>query len=153
MSTRDDIIKLVIQRADELMDASEAARKRRAWDKEEALERASDEFRRFAKDLRKGAQPKPAPFDPASLDTMTIDQRSVVRVMLLQHPDFGCLDFATIAHDAKLHRQRVRRACRALAKKGATEFHSGLSDSDGGFRGAGYCVSKAARKALEGKTI
>lgn len=59
-----------------------------------------------------------------------------------------CLPFAPICLGTKLDRRRVRVICRALARKGLTEFYSGLCDSDGGFRGAGYCLTDAGRLAL-----
>lgn len=52
-----------------------------------------------------------------------------------------CFGFQPIAMAIGIERSLVRRAVRALARKGYAEFHKGLCNDDGEFAGAGYCVS------------
>lgn len=47
-----------------------------------------------------------------------------------------------------LSRARVRRACRALRRKGLTEYQSGLCDCDGTFAGAGYSATQSGAAHL-----
>lgn len=53
-----------------------------------------------------------------------------------------CSGFANIAAEAQMTDLReVRRIVRRLARKGLAEYHKGLSDDGGEFRGAGYCIT------------
>jgi len=61
-----------------------------------------------------------------------------------------CVPFAPICESTRLSRARVRFICRALRRKGLAEFHSALWTEEGYPAGAGYCISKAGVKALEG---
>lgn len=53
--------------------------------------------------------------------------------------------FAAIGECVRLDRKTIRRACRSLARKGLTEFKSGLWYEDGGPAGSGYGITKAGR--------
>ena len=56
--------------------------------------------------------------------------------------DYNCLFFKYIARTTKLTIKEVRRACRSLAKKGLTEYMTGLVDGDGMVAGSGYCCTE-----------
>lgn len=58
--------------------------------------------------------------------------------------DFGFYPFAPIARATGLNRREVRLACRALARKGLTEFGRGLCNEDGDFVGSGYRATRGA---------
>jgi DNA-binding transcriptional MocR family regulator len=53
-----------------------------------------------------------------------------------------CYFFRYIAKELKLEITQVRRACRALARKGLAEYVRGLFDDDGMVAGSGYCATK-----------
>jgi DNA-binding IclR family transcriptional regulator len=58
--------------------------------------------------------------------------------------------FARIADGTGLDRATVRRAVRALARKGLAEYAKALCDIDGRFAGAGYRITAKGREmALE----
>jgi DNA-binding MarR family transcriptional regulator len=62
----------------------------------------------------------------------------------------GCYrPFAPIMEETGLDRATVRRACRALARKGLAEYSNALSDMDGRFRGAGYAATKAGKSLAQ----
>lgn len=56
--------------------------------------------------------------------------------------DFSVLSFDTIAGRAGIDRSKVRRAVRALARKGLVEFHRVSWTDDGEMCGAGYGLTK-----------
>ena len=61
-----------------------------------------------------------------------------------------CIPFAPICRDTGYDRRTVKRYVRALARKGLAEYHRGLcTEDEGGFAGAGYCITKAGQKVLE----
>lgn len=61
-----------------------------------------------------------------------------------------CFPFKTIAgHGDGLPLEKVRRAVRGLARKGLAEYHKALSDDDGRFVGAGYCITHLGLKVAE----
>lgn len=75
-------------------------------------------------------------------------ERTVLAVLANTGLD-ACLSFEGIRQRLRgesgreLDRSRVRRSCRALARKGLAEYHCGLWNDEGEPAGAGYCVSKA----------
>jgi hypothetical protein len=54
--------------------------------------------------------------------------------------------FAYMMERTGLDRKIVRRACRALRRKGFTEFSAGLWSEDGKPAGAGYRITKAGER-------
>jgi len=62
-----------------------------------------------------------------------------------------CIGFSWIGDDARIERRLVRLACRSLARKGLSEFYSGLFDEDGKVAGSGYCATKKGFELMEGK--
>jgi hypothetical protein len=54
-----------------------------------------------------------------------------------------CLYFRTIAKETDLREAEVRKAVRALARKGLAEYHRGLFTEDGEAAGSGYCCTAA----------
>ena len=65
------------------------------------------------------------------------------------YTDYDYLSFNTIAKNSGLDRNVVRRTVRAMARKGVTEFGSGLSNDDGEFAGSGYGLTHAGRVLME----
>lgn len=65
--------------------------------------------------------------------------------------DFGYLSFANIAKRGKLDPSIIRRAVRALARKGMAQYEKGLCTDGGEFAGSGYCATQAAITALQPK--
>lgn len=63
--------------------------------------------------------------------------------------DMMCFPFAPIMKQTWLDRKTVRRACRALARKGLAEYANALSTEDGEFAGAGYGCSDAGEKFID----
>ena len=60
-----------------------------------------------------------------------------------------CVGFAPLCEKLETSDRRdVRRIVRLLARKGYAEFYRGLSDDEGEFRGAGYCITPEGRKAV-----
>lgn len=64
-------------------------------------------------------------------------------------PDYRCVPFSHLVIETRLDRRTVRRHCRALAREGLAEFHSGLWTDDGETAGSGYCISVAGREHLK----
>lgn len=64
--------------------------------------------------------------------------------------DAGFCAFVYLGEETKLERKDVRRACRALRRKGLAEFGAGLWSEDGEMRGAGYAATKAGRDWVDG---
>ncbi len=57
-----------------------------------------------------------------------------------------CIPFRVIEDETGLPRAEVRRACRALARKGLAQYFRGLwSEEEDRPAGAGYCISKAGQ--------
>lgn len=63
--------------------------------------------------------------------------------------DFGYLPFEPISRNTGLDVRLVRRACRALTRKGLAEFARGLWREDGGPGGSGYAATESGRAVLE----
>lgn len=66
-------------------------------------------------------------------------------------PEIGwCKFFSMVAEDTGLTKKEVRRAVRALSKKGFAEYIRGLLDESGdpGYFGSGYCATQAGVTAL-----
>ena len=59
-----------------------------------------------------------------------------------------CTPFKPIQDLTLLDRSHVRRAVRALARKGFAEYFKGLTTEDGDFVGAGYCITKLGIERL-----
>jgi len=62
--------------------------------------------------------------------------------------DFGYLSFADISSRTGLERKIVRRACRALARKGLAAYGRGLFNDDGEVAGSGYTATRQARSTV-----
>lgn len=58
-----------------------------------------------------------------------------------------CVSFSYLADEGRTIKD-VRRACRALRRKGLAEFHRGLMNDDGEVAGSGYCISPAGEAFL-----
>lgn len=74
------------------------------------------------------------------------EQVKVLRFLSASYSDWegNCWPFKPIMKATRLPRPAVRKACRALARKGLTEFHSGLwSVCHDRPVGSGYCCTKA----------
>jgi len=59
-----------------------------------------------------------------------------------------CVGFAHISLCLEMDRSDVRRIVRHLARRNLAEFHKGLCDDDGMFRGSGYCISHRGRAVV-----
>jgi hypothetical protein len=57
--------------------------------------------------------------------------------------DFGYYRFSSISAETRLNRKQVRRACRALKRKGFAEYGRGLWTEDGEPAGSGYRATKS----------
>lgn len=57
-------------------------------------------------------------------------------------PDYGYFSFSLIATKSGVEKHRIRRAVRALSRKGFLQFAKGLTDEDGEFRGSGYGLTQ-----------
>lgn len=64
-----------------------------------------------------------------------------------------CTRFKYIADDLKLEVRQVRRACRALARKGLAKYVRGLFDDDGMVAGSGYCATDIGAKQINSETL
>lgn len=76
----------------------------------------------------------------------------VLRALVVgsEHGEPGwCTPFAPLARRTRLPVAEVRRLCRALRRKGLTEYHSGLWSEEGQPAGAGYCASAAGFNLIE----
>lgn len=65
--------------------------------------------------------------------------------------DFGYLSFGAVAEKSGVEHHKIRRAVRAIARKGLLQFARGLTNDDGEFYGAGYGLTaqgKAYRAAV-----
>lgn len=62
-----------------------------------------------------------------------------------------CSAFAPIARHTGLPQPQVRRAARALARRGLAQFYKALTTEDGDFAGAGYCITHAGMEAYEAR--
>jgi hypothetical protein len=81
------------------------------------------------------------------MTTINQNERKVLDV-LLSAGDYY-LPFAPICEETGLERRVVRRACRALARKGMTEFRQGLWNEDGEPAGSGYKILPPGVGALQ----
>jgi predicted transcriptional regulator len=63
--------------------------------------------------------------------------------------DGNFLSFRGIAQRSNLDKSHVRRAVRALARKGFAEYAKGLWSDDGEMRGAGYCCTHDGMTLLQ----
>lgn len=79
---------------------------------------------------------------------MNILEQKVLHALGLGRDEFGYFSFATITAETGLDRKVVRRACRALARKGLAEYGKGLWSEDGEPAGSGYAITKQGAKAL-----
>lgn len=81
---------------------------------------------------------------------MTRDKLTCLVALAVLHekePD-GYWHFAAIMRHAQLPRPILRRHVRALKRAGLAEFAAGLSNWDGEFAGAGYCITSAGLAAV-----
>lgn len=72
-------------------------------------------------------------------------ERKCLKSLVEVQEEGWCKFFATIKADTGLTKKEVRRAVRALSKKGFAEYVKGLLDEDGdpGYFGSGYCATRA----------
>jgi RIO-like serine/threonine protein kinase len=75
-------------------------------------------------------------------------ERSIIKAMSDTDADYAYLAFDQISRRTGIERRQVRLDVRRMARKGLAVFASGLSNDDGEFRGAGYALTPAGRKAL-----
>lgn len=80
-------------------------------------------------------------------------ERAVLTCLAEHHSyeGFGFMTFKPIMAATRLRRSEVRRACRALKRKGLAEYSNGLCNDDGAFMGAGYASTQAGVDFLEGE--
>jgi hypothetical protein len=81
---------------------------------------------------------------------MTTDALNILDWLSIQTRPGGemCSSFKPMMMELKMDRAKVRRLCRLLHRRGMAEFHSGLCDDEGHFRGSGYCISDAGVEFL-----
>lgn len=72
---------------------------------------------------------------------MSPDQIKVLLALEDSDGDFSYQCFAAISRRCGLNRKRVRRAVRALARKGFAKFAKGLWTEDGDPYGSGYAIT------------
>lgn len=63
--------------------------------------------------------------------------------------DFGYLSFRSAAERSGVEHCKIRRAVRAISRKGLLQFEKGLWNDDGSLYGAGYGLTDAGREYLE----
>lgn len=84
--------------------------------------------------------------------SFTKDCTAVLRALDTSYRDFEgeyCyFGFKGLVSLTKMPRARVRVICRALKRKGLTEYMKGLSDGDGQFSGSGYAITDAGHERL-----
>lgn len=83
----------------------------------------------------------------------TPNETKVLALLVSGDEDFGAMSFSGIAELIKLNRKEIRRACRALKRKGLAEFYRGLWTEDGVPAGSGYAATAAGREAADGKLV
>jgi hypothetical protein len=62
--------------------------------------------------------------------------------------DFGYLTFEATAQYSGIAKHRIRRAVRAIARKGLLQFGKGLWTDEGALYGSGYGLTDAGREYL-----
>lgn len=84
---------------------------------------------------------------------LTPSQRKVLRALANYYDSYGdgfCyVGFGPLARKTRLPRNQVRRAARALARKGLAHFSRGLFNEDGEVAGSGYGCTRAGAEALK----
>lgn len=80
---------------------------------------------------------------------MRPEHRRVLKALSGANEDFGYRGFKSLMQRTRLPRSEVRRACRALARKGLAVFSSGLWTEDGTPAGSGYARTSAGDAALK----
>lgn len=78
------------------------------------------------------------------------DYTRILEVLGEAGEDFPYFTFDCIASLARLPRQRVRFCCRAMARKGLTQYGKGLWTDDGRPAGSGYAITESGRASLNG---
>lgn len=82
---------------------------------------------------------------------LNADERKVLRALhgaFSDYEEFCFLAFRPLCRRTKLNRNRVRRSCRSLTRKGLAQFGRGLWNMDGEVAGSGYACTKAGAEAL-----
>lgn len=83
---------------------------------------------------------------------LNADERKVLRALhgyYDGYSGFSYVGFATLGRRTRLCRKAVRRAARALARKGFAHFSRGLFTEDGELGGSGYSCTRSGAEALE----
>lgn len=83
----------------------------------------------------------------------TPNETKVLALLASGGEDFGVMSFAGIAGFIKLNRKEIRRACRALKRKGLAEFYRGCWTEDGEPAGSGYGATVAGREKADTKLV
>lgn len=87
------------------------------------------------------------PFDGL---TLSENQLKVLKLLAEYHSaDANCLFFSYISKETGIETRLVRLACRAMARKGLTEFVRGLFDEEGMAAGSGYCCTSLGRDVID----
>jgi hypothetical protein len=82
---------------------------------------------------------------------MPIHQQQVLTALADGGEEMGYFAFAALCSKTGLPRKLVRRSCRALAKKGWSQYGRGLWCEDGNPGGSGYAITQAGRAILRDK--
>lgn len=82
---------------------------------------------------------------------MTNDcQKCLAALDNLTHPDGEmCVPFAPIMADTGFDRATVRRYIQDFASQGLAQYFRGLVKDSGQMAGAGYCITRAGRLAIQ----
>lgn len=83
----------------------------------------------------------------------TLNETKVLALLASGSEDFGVMSFAGIAGYVRLTRREIRRACRALKRKGLAEFYRGCWSEDGAPAGSGYGATAAGREKADAKLV
>ena len=83
----------------------------------------------------------------------TPNEIKVLALLASSEEEFGVMSFAEIAEFIKLNRKEIRRACRALKRKGLAEFYRGCWTEDGVPAGSGYGATPAGRERADGRLV
>lgn len=81
--------------------------------------------------------------------SLSADEQRVLKALTAVSDDYSFLAFKTISKRTRLPRERVRRACRSLTRKGLAKYQRGLWTEDGTPAGSGYAATQlmAARSS------
>lgn len=81
--------------------------------------------------------------------TLSKTEAAVFRAWEGCSEDYGYLSFASVSRRSSVEPYKIRRAVRAIARKGLLQFGKGLWDDEGSPRGSGYGLTKTGRAYLD----